>query len=149
VSKYIAWLVEMIKLCKGKILSRASKNSIISCDICGYAHIKNMPNTRELEDLYGKDFYESDIPLYIKRYMQDIEWWKITYTQRLELLGQLVPNSTGKSVLDVGSAPGLFLKFAIEDGWKALGIEPSRVAVEHTKSLVANVDRRLFLINEW
>ena len=134
----------MIKLCKGDVLANSDDNSIISCETCGYAHIKNMPNISELEDLYAKDFYESDIPLYIKRYMQDIDWWKITYTQRLELLGQLVPNAVIKSVLDVGSGPGLFLKFAIEDGWKALGVEPSKVAVEHTKSLGANAIEGFF-----
>jgi SAM-dependent methyltransferase len=134
----------MSKLCKGENLTNSAENSIISCETCAYIHVRNMPNIRELEGLYSKDFYEIDIPLYIKRYMQDIEWWKITYTQRLELLGQLVPNSTSKSVLDVGSGPGLFLKFAIEDGWKALGVEPSRAAVEHTKSLGVNAIEGFF-----
>ena len=68
--------------CNGKPVD--TSDSLIHCEKCGYIHVHPFPDAKTLTQLYAEDFYESDIPLYIKRYMQDIDWWKITYTQRLE-----------------------------------------------------------------
>jgi SAM-dependent methyltransferase len=125
-----------MKQCQGNIRIAGDAN-IIDCLVCGYKHVDPLPTSDELSSFYAEEFYATEKPVYIQRYLEDEPWWKLVYSNRLrhlELMGL-----EEKSVLDVGSGPGLFLKFAIENGWKALGVEPSKIAVEHTRSLGCEV----------
>ena len=56
---------------------------------------------------------------------------------------RLLP-SDRRRLLDIGSGPGFFLKTAKARGWKALGIEPSRQAARHARSLGLEVAEGFF-----
>jgi SAM-dependent methyltransferase len=43
--------------------------------------------------------------------------------------------ASARRILDVGSGPGFFLKCGTERGWTAVGVEPSRQAAAHARSL--------------
>ncbi|QWC98982.1 class I SAM-dependent methyltransferase [Polynucleobacter paneuropaeus] len=117
---------------------------VIDCIQCGYAHVLPLPSAEDLQRFYAEEFYSDEIPYYIDSNIADQKWWEIVFKSRLNVFEKMLPSRLGKSVIDVGSGPGFFLKFAIEDGWKALGVEPSKVAVEHTKSLGANAIEGFF-----
>lgn len=111
--------------------------NIIDCIECGFKHVQPLPTPEELTAFYAEEFYATEKPVYIQRYLEDEAWWKLTYVSRLRHLESM--GLSDKSVLDVGSGPGLFLKFANENGWKSLGVEPSKIAVEYTRSLGCEV----------
>jgi SAM-dependent methyltransferase len=125
-----------MKQCNGSIRIVGDAN-IIDCLVCGYKHVHPLPTSEELSSFYAEEFYSTEKPVYIQRYLEDEPWWKLTYSSRLHHLESI--GLAKKTVLDVGSGPGLFLKFANENGWKALGVEPSKIAVEHTRSLGCEV----------
>jgi len=111
--------------------------NIMDCLECGFKHVHPLPTPEELTAFYVEEFYATERPFYIQRYFEDEAWWKFTYGSRLRHLESM--GLLDKSVLDVGSGPGLFLKFANENGWKSLGVEPSKIAVEYTRSLGCDV----------
>ena len=49
-----------------------------------------------------------------------------------------------RRLLDIGCGPGFFLKVAKERGWSAEGIEPSRQAAAHARSLGLDVIEEFF-----
>lgn len=128
----------------GEILWVHKKSKVVDCVECGYAHVLPLPGKEELEKFYAEDFYTNEIPSYIQSNITDQNWWKTIFQSRLDYIQKMLPSELGKSVIDIGSGPGFFLKFAQESGWNALGVEPSKVAVEHTKSLGANVIEGFF-----
>jgi SAM-dependent methyltransferase len=92
----------------------------------------------DVTELYTKRYHEEQKPEYFLRIKEDLEWWNSVYDERLNLFGQML-FWTRRRLLDVGSGPGYFLKRAMEKGWFAVGIEPSKVAVEYSKALGLNV----------
>lgn len=128
--------LNLMKQCHGSVRVIGDAN-VMDCLICGYKHVYPLPTSEELNSFYTEEFYTSEKPVYIQRYLEDEAWWEFTYNIRLSQFENM--GLSEKSVLDVGSGPGLFLKFAVKNEWKALGVEPSRVAVEHTRSLGCEV----------
>lgn len=119
----------------GKVVWSQDDTVVINCAQCGFPHVFPFPDQEWLSEFYSEQFYGSEKPTYIDSNIRDHEWWKLVYDARLEYLESFLDKEDPKSIIDVGSGPGLFLKFAMESGWKALGVEPSKVAVEHTISL--------------
>ena len=128
----------------GEIAWNQDEITVINCIHCGFTHVFPLPDQKWLNEFYGEQFYESEKPAYIDSNIRDLEWWKLVYESRLQCLEDLLGKDNQKSIIDVGSGPGLFLKFANDNGWKALGVEPSRVAVEYAKSLGAHVIEGFF-----
>jgi SAM-dependent methyltransferase len=100
--------------------------AVRSCSHCGTAQISPMPTPDSLSSLYSKDYYESyadgpgiaggsdDVPPYLRKRLSDL-------TDRL---------GRGR-ILDFGCAEGLFVAYARDQGWKAMGVEVSHWAAEH------------------
>ena len=128
----------------GEVVWSQEDTVVINCAQCEFPHVFPFPDQGWLNEFYGEQFYGSEKLNYIDSNIRDYEWWKLVYESRLEHLYRLLGKEDQKSIIDVGSGPGLFLKFALEGGWKALGVEPSKVAVEHTKSLGANAIEGFF-----
>ena len=128
---------------KGKVLASANGFDVIDNEERGFAHIIPIPTSDELENIYKHDYYEEEKPLYLERYLEDIEWWNATYTQRYEIFER---NLTGdrRNILDIGSGPGYFLLNGKERGWKTYGIEPSIKAFEHSLGLNLEVQHGFF-----
>jgi SAM-dependent methyltransferase len=114
----------------------ASENGfdVIDCQFCGFKHIVPIPTVEELETVYQHDYYNQKKPLYLEHYQEDSDWWNIVYSRRYEVLEQHLPVNQ-RSLLDIGSGPGLFLLNGQRRGWQVQGIEPSVKALEHSRGL--------------
>jgi len=133
------------KLHKGKMLFSKNGFDLIECINCGYKHITPIPSEEELRKVYEHEYYKSEKPLYIERYIEDEEWHFSQITRRLELFEKILDKKSNLRLLDIGSGPGFFIKVAKERGWEALGFEPSREAYEYsTKELGLNVYNEFF-----
>jgi SAM-dependent methyltransferase len=119
---------------RGPVIHRVGDFSILDCAVCGFAHATPVPTHDELEVVYREQYYTSEKPMYIERYIEDLAWWRMVYRERLEMLEDVL-DERRRRLLDVGSGPGYFLAEAVERGWSATGIEPSSRAVEHSRSL--------------
>jgi len=123
---------------KGEVVEKSGKFKVIDCESCGFKHIVPLPTVEELEETYKSEYYTKEKPLYVEKVAADLEWWKLGYRDRYEEFSRNLPE-TRRRLLDVGSGPGFFIQFGQENGWKVLGIEPSSLAAEHTRSLGLSV----------
>ena len=117
---------------KGKIIDTVRDYKIIQCETCGFVHTNPIPTEEQLDVVYKNDYYTREKPQFIKRQLEDLDWWNIVYDDRYDFFEQNLP-MTRRKILDIGCGPGFFLKRGFERGWKGLGIEPSRQAGEFAK----------------
>ena len=120
---------------KGRIEGKFNEFEVIHCQLCDFKHVIPLPKPEELEKLYSEEYYSKEKPLYIERYVEDKEWWDINYDQRLTIFESYLQQK-GRSLLDIGSGPGLFLKKGQELGWIVKGIEPSTQAVKYSREVL-------------
>lgn len=118
----------------GAVLDTKNRFDVIECEVCAFRHIVPIPTQAQMEDLYKEDYYSVEKPLYIERHREDVDWWYLVYGERYDVFEAHLPPGKHR-ILDVGSGPGFFLKCGTERNWEALGIEPSRQAAEHGRSL--------------
>lgn len=119
---------------EGRVLDAANGFDVIECEVCGFKHIVPVPTADELRDIYQEEYYTIEKPLYFERHREDLEWWNMVYAERYEFFENCLP-AEKRSILDVGSGPGFFLKLGKDRGWSTLGIEPSRQASDHARNL--------------
>jgi SAM-dependent methyltransferase len=117
----------------GPVLEKAGAHQVVDCAACGYAHILPMPTPADLKRLYGEKFYGEDKTQYFVRMEQDIEWWNMVYAERYETIERLLGPRPGRRILDVGCSGGWFMSSGRARGWKTLGIELGRQAVEYAR----------------
>jgi SAM-dependent methyltransferase len=118
----------------GTIVESKNGSEIIDCFRCGFKHLIPIPSMEELNQIYRSEYYTTEKPDYIDRNLEDQEWWRIVYDERLKLFESLLPEDR-REILEIGSGPGFFLQRAMNRGWKGLGIEPSTRAAEYSKAL--------------
>ena len=128
---------------KGKDLGKVNKYGIIDCETCGFIHIDPVPTKEELDRIYREEYYTEEKPKFIERVIEDLKWWETVYDDRFEFLEKRL-GTKRRTVLDIGSGPGYFLKRAAERGWKGVGIEPSTSACGHARGLGAEVINAFF-----
>ncbi len=75
--------------------------------------------------------------------MEDLGWWMSVYDDRYDFLESRLCEGR-RSILDIGSGPGYFLRRGRERGWNGLGIEPSRQAAAHAMTLGVDVINGFF-----
>lgn len=119
---------------KGKILDKANNFDVIECEGCGFIHINPVPTTEELIKTYNEKYYSVEKPLYLEHAQEDLAWWELVNNEKYDLFEQRLP-SGNRRILDIGSGPGFFLLHGKNRGWQTLGIEPSRQAAEHSRTL--------------
>jgi SAM-dependent methyltransferase len=105
---------------------------VIECEKCNFKHVIPIPTENELEEIYKQDYYLTEKPFYIERYLEDKDWWELIYNDRFETFEQILPEGRRK-ILDIGSGPGLFLNLGRKRGWQTKGIEPSSQAAKYSK----------------
>jgi SAM-dependent methyltransferase len=128
----------------GHILDSINEYNIIECKKCQFKHAVPIPTEKELLNFYTNEFYSIEKPLFIERMTEDLDWWNLCYDDRYNFIEQQLPNDR-RSILDIGSGPGFFLKRGQERGWDTLGVEPSHQAHEYsTKVLDLNVENGFF-----
>ena len=125
-----------------------SKNGfeIIECAACEFKHIIPIPTQEELDELYRRDYYTNEKPLFIERNLEDQNWWRVVYDGRFDSFESLLETSN-RNLLDIGSGPGFFLHRGKERGWNCVGIEPSAKAAEFSQGLGLEV-RNEFLTKD-
>jgi hypothetical protein len=92
----------------GEVVWSQEDTVVINCAQCEFPHVFPFPDQGWLNEFYGSEKLN-----YIDSNIRDYEWWKLVYESRLEHLYRLLGKEDQKSIIDVGSGPGLFLKFAI------------------------------------
>ena len=127
---------------RGKIIDQVKKWKVIDCTSCRYKHTLPLPTEVELKKIYSSVYYQDEKPKYFERNVEDIKWWKTIYADRLKTVNDFIKTDNNR-LLEIGSGPGLFLQYAKRNGWKVLGIEPSKEAADFARS------RKLEIINEF
>ena len=128
----------------GELLETVNAFGVIECEHCRFKHVLPVPTSKEMETIYSHEYYSTEKPLYIERYLEDKEWWDAVYAARYDKLEELLSPERRK-LLDVGSGPGLFLKLGEQPGWHVIGIEPSEKAAEYSKNTLKLDIRECFL----
>lgn len=128
---------------EGPLLTRAKGYDIIACALCGFRHVVPLPTPAELERAYREAYYSEEKPDFISHAGEDQEWAELAQRDRLAILENLLTPDR-RRLLDIGSGPGFLLKTAKEQGWQVLGIEPSRQAAAHARSLGIEVVEEFF-----
>lgn len=108
---------------------------VINCKNCGYWHVHPIPKEKDLINFYETKYYET---LGDNRTMTDKRndpdgFYTIQYEDRLRYLTRFLPTSLNKTVLDIGTGYGDFLRFMKKRGWKTQGLEPSKLAWDSIK----------------
>src|SRR6201996_1509685 len=125
----------------GPRITHAQEHDIIDCFECGFKHALPLPDPAALEREYRDSYYADEKPNFIAHAGEDQPWFELAQNDRLESFEKL---TRGRRLLDIGCGPGFFLSTAIKRGWDAHGIEPSRQAAAHARSLGATVTEGLF-----
>jgi len=127
----------------GPRIARAKGHDIIDCFACGFRHVLPLPDPASLERAYRENYYADEKPTFIAHAGEDQAWFELAQNDRLAIFEKLLPSSR-RRLLDIGCGPGFFLKTAMARGWAAHGIEPSRQAAAHARSLGAEVTEGFF-----
>ncbi len=127
----------------GAVVDVVSGQEIIECVRCGFRHVVPLPTVDSLIETYATEYYRDEKPAYLIHAGEDYEWATLNYRDRLDMLTAHL--SVGqRSLLDIGSGPGLFLKFAADCGWRVHGIDPSIQAAAHTREMGLPVTQAFF-----
>jgi len=124
---------------KGKVIEKSKKYKVLQCNTCGFIHVQPIPSKKQLDKIYSNEYYSSEKPSYIKDNLEDLKWWHSVYKDRLETIEKLIGKKQNKKLLELGSGPGLFLKYAKSNGWKVVGIEPSKQPFQFSNKNKVNV----------
>jgi SAM-dependent methyltransferase len=134
----IAWQAH-----EGPCVARKNGYDILYCEMCGFRHAVPLPAPAELERAYRETYYADEKPTFLTHAAEDQDWFELAQTDRLDSFERIL--GTGRRrLLDIGSGPGFFLKTAKTKGWNATGIEPSRQAAAHARSLGITVVEGFF-----
>lgn len=128
---------------RGSILADVNNFKVIDCAVCGFVHVTPIPSDNELLSMYSKEFYQHMKPEYIHKDESELEYWNLTFDDKLDVLEKYV-NKQSKSILDIGCGAGFFLMRAKTRGWDVVGIEPSEMAAEYAESHGIPIVRNLF-----
>jgi SAM-dependent methyltransferase len=134
----IAWQTH-----QGPRIASANGHDIIACESCRFRHAVPLPDPATLEREYRENYYAAEKPTFLAHAGEDQDWSILAQTDRLEAFERILGPSR-RQLLDIGSGPGFFLKAAQDRGWTVTGIEPSRQAAAHAKSLGVSVVEGFF-----
>src|SRR5262245_46255181 len=130
----------------GPLITRVQGYDVIGCEVCGFRHVIPLPDPASLESAYREAYYSEEKPTFLAHAGEDQEWAELTQRDRLESFEALLPQER-RRLLDIGSGPGFFLKTAASRGWRVVGVEPSRQAAAHARTLGVEVVEGFFNID--
>jgi 2-polyprenyl-3-methyl-5-hydroxy-6-metoxy-1,4-benzoquinol methylase len=123
-------------------MDRAGQFTVIDCTSCSFKHAVPIPKPENRHSYYAHEFL-AERPLYIERYEDDMNWWKMVCEEKYEILESILPASRRK-LLDVGCGLGLFIQTGLERGWTATGIEPAEQSAAYARSRGVDVISEAF-----
>lgn len=107
----------------------------------GYRRLEPLPTAEEVDSFYRDQYYEavrarrgwsSDE----KKAGLDAMWVEETLYKDIQiLLDRHVPSDHPRSLLDIGCGHGRFSHYMSTLGWDVVGVEPSKDAASHARSL--------------
>lgn len=118
--------------------------SIAEDERFGFRHLDPVPSAEFLEQFYGQRYMElmdaGGRAPELRRLLQggaerenELAWLRRSfYADIAHLLDEAAPGRRGR-VLDIGAGTGDFLGYLNEQGWRAEGLEPSKLAAERAK----------------
>jgi SAM-dependent methyltransferase len=125
----------------GPRIAQACEHDIIDCFDCGFKHALPLPDPAVLEREYRDNYYSEEKPSFIAHAGEDQPWFELAQNDRLDAFEKL---TAGRRLLDIGCGPGFFLSTAVKRGWQGFGIEPSRRAAAHARTLGGEITEGLF-----
>lgn len=143
-SVHKSWLDARGTIHTGPSFGAVGEFEVIECEHCRFKHVVPIPTPAELLETYSHEYYSSEKPLYIERYLEDKDWWELVYGARYEMLEQHLDQSR-RRILDVGAGPGLFLLTGRARGWQVKGVEPSRQAAAYSRDTLGLDVSEVFL----
>lgn len=129
----------------GKLIAEKNGFSIINCELCGFAHCFPIPEQESLQNVYAEEYYSSIKHDYIESVQRDAQWHTLTFTNHIKIMESF---TAGRSILEIGSGPGFFLKSAATRGWKVQGFEPSRQAWQYSRQILKMPVKNAFFTEE-
>lgn len=99
---------------------------IVACQECGHLYANPTWEPSELLSAY------SDVEDTV--YLAERSGRELTFQRHLQRLQRLTGPADGRSALDVGAYIGVFVEVAQAAGWRAVGLEPSRWAVQTARA---------------
>lgn len=127
----------------GARLAHVKGHDILDCTPCGFRHAVPLPDPEAMEREYRETYYTQEKPTFLAHASEDQSWAELAQTDRLEIFEQALA-ADRRRLLDIGSGPGFFLKTAQSRGWQVKGIEPSRQAAAHARTLGVEVVEGFF-----
>lgn len=119
---------------KGTVVDSVNDFDVIECEACGFKHIVPIPTPQELEAVYRQDYYSHVIPQHVDERREDLDWWNLVFDDHYDLFEKVL-SPERRRIFDVGSGPGYFLLKGKQRGWATVGIEPSVLALAHSRGL--------------
>ena len=142
-TKTVSWQSAQGVSHSGAALARVKDFDIIACTSCGFRHAVPLPEPESLVEAYSERYYTEEKPTFIAYAAEDQAWGQLVQNDRLEIFAARL-GPARRRLLDIGCGPGFFLKTAQEQGWQTKGIEPSRQAAAHAKSLGIDIVEGFF-----
>ena len=101
---------------------------LASCERCGFVQQHPVPDEADVAAMYAEQ----------ASFCDDLERGAEIFLERdRRVLAELAARGARGPLLDVGAGAGILLRAAVERGWEAIGIEPSRPSREHIQKRVA------------
>lgn len=101
----------------------------IDCPTCRLTHLDPLPSEETLDDL-AQRMHSELRPSYHKDKDEDMPWHRSVWSHLLKRIAKAAPE---RSLMDVGSGLGHFVREAQLKDWKAYGLDPCADAVRLSK----------------
>jgi 2-polyprenyl-3-methyl-5-hydroxy-6-metoxy-1,4-benzoquinol methylase len=130
----------------GRVIDRLNGYDIIDCMVCGFCHADPLPPDETLQTQYSESYYRDEKPNYLAHAAEDAEWAALFHHDRLSVFARELEEHVPKPwrLLDIGCGPGFFLQTATQEGWDAVGVEPSMQAADHARGLGLTIIEGVF-----
>lgn len=136
------------------------------CTCAEYGSHLQIVQCRHCDHVYTNPRWEADELLHAyadvedETYVAEHSGRKLTFSRHLRSLESFSGSPNGRLLLDVGAYTGVFVEIALDNGWQAIGVEPSRwaagIAQEEGISVLQGTldspelnDRRFDVITMW
>lgn len=119
----------------GPVVAQRDGLTAIDCRACGFIHLDWLPAQADLDRYYAEEFWATKGGGWLQKYEAERDWIDAKNGDILEVLEY---HTLSRTLLDVGSGYGFFLRQAWLRGWKVSGIELSYDAVRYSETLLGH-----------
>lgn len=114
----------------GEVLGHRDGLIVINCRLCGWAHLRELPDAAALSGYYKSDFWQKEKAGALEIMEAEHDWLDDRHGDWLSALERY---TRGRTMLDVGCGYGFFLGQAKLRGWMVSGIELSAEAAQYAQ----------------